>query len=198
MLELPKLPEDLGYDVCGFPKPGWSPMRGIGMPERFFVTHTDLDHLKAFGGGMLWCAEPLQKRLEHIYHNIQIEIETYPRDLCIPTCHPREIERYKVPTFGYIYKDLMVIPECHDALKLLEEHAMKYAVIVFFKQPRAHAQEHINADRLRELCDHAYFADVSTMNVYRPWVIRKCVPSICDVRQDPVLWQNSPFSRRFK
>jgi hypothetical protein len=196
-MKLPKLPRNLGYDVCGFPMPGWNPMRGVGIPERFFVTHYDLDHLKAFGGGTLLCAEWLQKPLERIYRGIPIEIETYPRDLCIDTWHPRETERQRVRTSGYIYGDLLVIPESIHALKFLKDYDPKFAVIVFFKQPRSHAQPYVSPDRLRELCDHAYYADVSTMESYRPWVIPQCAPSIQDVKDAPDRWIFSPFSEFF-
>lgn len=156
-----------------------------------------MDHLKAFGGGALLCAEWLQKQLERTYRGIPIEIQTYPRDLCIETWHPRETERQKARTSGYIFKDLVVIPECFNALQLLREYESKYAVVVFFKQPRAHAQQYISADKLRELCDHAYFADVSDMKSYRPWVIPQCVPSIQNAKDNPKLWWMSPFAKRY-
>ena len=200
MLELPKLQEDWGYDVCGRTKPGWNPMRGTGIPERFFVTHRDIDHLTAFGGVTLLCAEQLVGDLKRIYGRVPIELQfqTWPRSECIETWHGRETERHQVKTYGYHYKDTMVIPECHNALELLKEHAPKCAIVIFFKQPRAHPQQYVSPEKLRELCDHAYFADVSTMRPTFQWVIPQCVPSIQNVRENPKTWFASPFSKYFR
>ena len=120
MLELPK---EIGYDVCGFPNAGWNPIRGIGIPNKLFVTHKDIDHLTAFGGVTLLCAEQLVDDLKRVYSRVPIELQfqTWPRGECIETWHGRETERHRVKTYGYHCRDTMVIPECHNALEWLRE-----------------------------------------------------------------------------
>jgi len=173
---LARLPEDLGYDVCGIPS-------DFIRPKKFFVTHTHLDHLPARANLTLVCAPPLRVKLEKLYakEKTSVNLEEYPD--FFPTEHiffnrgSGRLEKAK--SYGYLIKDLAVIPESNEFERLITEYKPKSTVIILFKQPREHLPTKLITARTVENC---YFADPTSWSRYAPNVLPKIVLAIIDVR----------------
>lgn len=182
-MKLPKLPKEIGYDVCGY-----------GHPERFFITHEHRDHLPARFDIRALCAPPLVQKLRRRYLG-RVEPEEYTDTF--KTSHKLFDKRGKIveiETYGYFIGEIAIIPEATNALELLKEYAPKYPIIVLFRQPREHplygAKRSPHADEV-----NCYFADPTSWEPYAPNVVPKCTESIQDVRDNPDIFWRSPFSK---
>lgn len=185
-MELPKLPKELGYDVCGF---------DFSAIEKFFITHTHEDHLPARYRLNLACAPPLRAKLKAIYKR-HAEIEEYT-DYFVTA---DEANGSSTTTYGYFIKrDIGVIglvPECINPLSFVREFGLKGLIIVIFKQPEAHLRLTKRPVRSENILD-CWLADPSRTIAYAPNVIPKCVESIADVKKDPKKFWGNPFAEKF-
>lgn len=195
---LPKLPMDVGCDVCGF-----------GKPAKFLLTHPiHPDHCPAITGVQLVCAPPLIEQIEKFapyYYREEFNVEVvefkgeyfethhYPYD-------PR-LQRYvKVKACGYILKDVkcFFIPESFEANRLLAEARAKGLTPLYTWQPRDHLNDGPTL-HAKDIYD-GYFVDPrpDDKRDHASNVIPKCVPSILDIKTDPDRWPGNKFAEYFR
>jgi len=154
-------------DVCGAGAVRRQKQRDV------FITHLHLDHLplKEFVTGAnirFFTSSYYLTGLKELYGN-SFEICEY-RDV-VATEHTTMLGRkyVKVETFGFFFKEALVIPECNNPNDLIKEYAPRFTFIFVAHQSHSHIVEFNNRRK------DVFILDNRAWKPYAPNIIPKIV-----------------------
>lgn len=184
-------PANLAFGVCG-----------LGSPQNFFISQIHLDELPAVMNATIYAAplllEELQEKrafyLREEFGNKFVEF----RGEWVQTQHAAFYElpyggmRMKYTnSYCYVVEGFGYIDESVEATQLLRKFREKGLTPLYHWQSRKHFNSGYTITH-RDLPD-GYLLDPRTWESYAPNVIPKCVPSLQDVKENPMRWKNNAF-----